>query len=287
MKRRTAILCSLAFLVTSWPVAVQAAPRAKPKKVDANAKKMDVLKAVDDKQIEVQVVVQGPATALLTMTNLSENPLSIEVPLALGAVPNVPQGANEAYYLSAFGTTGAPQSLAIGVNPNWATGVDKKAGSRKTNVKTNKKAKDGDDEAKDEKKGDDADTKKDEAKKSDSLVAVVPLPPGATQQLTLSALGLERSKPRANIGFYRLAELDKVSMATELKKLLEQFVQGKIPADTAQILAWYYHGRHTWEEMATTALPAQIEVAKQYADIVEGKAAPETAPAADSKKKKR
>ncbi len=286
MKWRMAVLCSLAFLGISLPVAIDAAPKSKKGAADATAKKVDVFKAADDKQIEIQVIAQGPTNATLRLTNLRESPLNVEVPLAVAAVPDAPQGAGQAYYVSVFGTPGAPQSIAVAVDPKWSAGVDKKPGNRKSNVKTNKKAKPGEEAAKDEKKDEE---KKDETKTTDSVVALVPLAPGATAQLPMFSLGLERSKPRASVGVFRLAELDKVSQAPEMKKLLEQMVQGIVPGDTAQILAWYYHGRLSWDEMATTGiLPAQIEIAKKYADVVEGKIAPEAAaPVAETKKKKK
>ncbi|HVX16091.1 MAG TPA: hypothetical protein VHC22_33205 [Pirellulales bacterium] len=290
MKWRMAVLCSLAFLVLALPAAIDAAP--KPKKgspADTTAKKVDVFKAADDKQIQMQVTVQGLGNATLTLTNVTETPLNVEVPLAVAAVPNAPQGANQAYFASMYGTPGTPQSIAVAVDPKWSAGVDKKAGNRKTNVKAVKKGKPGDDDAKDEKKDDKKDDeKKDDAKTGDAVVALVPLAPGAMAQLPMYSLGLERAKPRATIGVFRLAELDKVSQAPHMKKLLEQMVQGIVPADTAQILAWHYHGPLTWDEMATTGvLPAQLEVAKKFADVVEGNVSPDAAPVAETTKKKK
>lgn len=287
MKRSVAVTWASALLVITCLASADGAPRAKSKSskatpgvVDPNAKKIDVFKAVDDRQVQMQVLAQGIGSAILTLTNSSEEPLNIEVPLALAAVPQVLKGMT------------APQSLAVAVNPQWAAGVDKKA--RKTNVKMNKKPKAGDDDAKDEKKaGDKKDEEKDkEEKKGDSLVALVPLLPGATQQLPLFTLGLEtpdkKLSPVAGAP-YGLAELDKVTQAPEMKKLLEQYVQGKIPQNTAQILAWHYHGRLGWDQMASAGLAvgAPLEVAKQFAEIVEGRASAESAPQTTSKKKKR
>lgn len=293
MKRRLAIFGSLALVCISWS-ALHAAPRASRGKpsaygVDPNAKKMDVFKAADDRQAAVQVIVQAPGTAVLALTNLTDQPLTIEVPLLLAAVPQVPQGANQAYYLATFGTPGAPQSLAIAVNPIWTAGVDKKAGSRKTSVKTNRKPKgddDAKDEKKDEKKDEEKDAKKDEAKKGDSSVALVPLPPGAVQQVPLFSLGLEmiNKKLAPRVGSpYTLAELDKISQAPEMTKLMEHYGQGKVPQGAAQILAWHYHGRLSWEEMANLGIDTQA--AKHFADVVEGRA-PADAPTTGKKKRR-
>ena len=110
--------------------------------------------------------------------------------------------------------------------------------------------------------------------------------------MPLFTLGLDtpdKKAPPVAGSPYALAELDKVSQAPELKKLLEQFVQGKVPQDTAQILAWHYHGRLDWDQMANSglALAPQLEIAKQYAEIVEGRASPDTAPQPQTTKKKK
>lgn len=249
---------------------------------------MDVLKAVDDKQIQVQVLANSFTTATIVLTNVSEGPLNIKVPLALAAVPQAaPQGVGQAYYTTAFGTLGAPQPLAIGVSPLGSAGVSKRAGSRKTNVRPIKKTKAGDD-AKDEKKDDEKDDKKDDEKKTDSLEASVILLPGATHQLSVYSLGLDTKKPQAARGPFTLAELDKVSQAPEMKKLLEHLVQGKLPASTAQILAWHYHGRLSWDEMESSPLinRVDLEAAKQYAGVIEGTAPAEPEPTAGKKKKR-
>jgi hypothetical protein len=110
----------------------------------------------------------------------------------------------------------------------------------------------------------------------DSSVALVPLPPEAVQQVPLFSLGLEllikKLAPRPGSP-YTLAELDKVSQATELKKLMERSMQGTIPQDSAQVLAWRYHGRLDWDAMANSGIaPIQIETAKHFEAVLEGRA---------------
>jgi hypothetical protein len=289
MKRPAALLWALAFIFLSGPAVSQAAPRSRkaPNAADSQAKEMDVLKALDDKQIQVQVVANSISSAVMTLTNVSETPLNVKVPLALAAVPEpAPQGVGQGYYTAAFGTLSAPQPLAIAVSPLGAAGVSKKAGTRKTNVKANKKPKAGDD-AKEEKKDDEKDGKKDEEKKTDSLEASVLLLPGASHQLSLFTLGLDSKKQQAAYGPFQLAELDKVSQAPELKKLLELMVQGTIPRNTAQVLAWHYHGRLSWDELAASGVtPVDLEAAKQYAGVVEGTAPADPVPTTGKKKKR-
>lgn len=288
MKRPAAVLWTLAFIFLAGPALSPAAPRSRkaPNSAEAQAKEMDVLKAVDDKQIEVHVVANSFTTATIVLTNISQEPLNIKVPLALAAVPQAaPQGGGQAWYTTYFGTLAAPQPLAIGVSPLGSAGVSKRSGSRKTNVKPIKKAKAGDD-AKDEKKDDEKDGKKDDEKKTDSLEASVILPPGAIHQLSVYSLGLDTKKPQAARGPFTLAELDKVSQAPELKKLLEQLVQGKVPANTAQVLAWHYHGRLSWDELAPFVTPVDLEAAKQFAGVIEGTAPAEPEPTAGKKKKR-
>jgi hypothetical protein len=288
MSWRMAFSYSLATVAIGWLVGLDPAVAAKPGKnsVDTNAKKVDLFKAVEDKQVKMALNVQARATGVLTLINLSEQPLNIEVPLAMGANPQAPAGVGQPYYATAFGTPGAPQSLAVAVNPQWSsTGVEKKA--RKSNVRTNKR-KPADEDAKDEKKGDEKDAKKDDAAKSDSLVATVPLPTGATQTLPLFTLGLNMKKPQATYGQFTPAELDKVTQATEIRKVLELLVQGKLTGDVAQTLAWYYNERMSWEEMGNSGFvtPVQLQLAKQAAEIVEGRASPDAAPATTGKKKR-
>ncbi|HQU43853.1 MAG TPA: hypothetical protein PK867_13635, partial [Pirellulales bacterium] len=181
--------------------------------------------------------------------------------------------------LKGFGKIPTPQTLALAIDPRWTAGVEKKG--RKTGVKTSRKGKD--DDAKDEKKPDETkdeakDAKKDE-KKADSGVALVPLPAGEVRQLPLFSLGLEmpttRPAPASGLA-YQLADFDKRIQAPEMKKLMEHLVQGAVPPDSAQLLAWHYHGRLSWEEMGNTGLIAlaQLQQAQHYGDVVEGRAAP-------------
>ncbi|MGH7140493.1 MAG: hypothetical protein ACREHD_32565, partial [Pirellulales bacterium] len=240
--------------------------------------------------VKMALTVQARATGVLTLINLSDQPLNIEVPLAMGANPQAPPpGVGQAYYATAFGTPGAPQSLAVAVNPQWSsTGVQKKA--RKSNVKSKKK-KPADEEAakdekkSDEKKSDEKDAKKDDAAKNESLVATVPLPPGATQTLPLFTLGLNMKKPQATYGQFAPADLDNVTQAPQIRKVLELLVQGKFTADVAQTLAWHYNEPTRWDEMAGFVTPIQLQLAQRAAEMVEGTASPDAAPTTGKKKR--
>ncbi|HWB09960.1 MAG TPA: hypothetical protein VG826_12080 [Pirellulales bacterium] len=271
-------------LVVVGSALLHAAPRSKSGKgQNANAKTVDVMKAVTDKQVDAQVALRG-ATATLTVTNLSQEPLNVKVPLAIGALPQVPEGANQAYYAATFGAPSAPQPLVVAVSPLGAAGVDKRA--RKTGVKTNKK-KAGDD--KEEKKDDDKDAKgADEKKETDSLEASLLLLPGLSQSLPVFTLSLDAKKIQASYGPFTLTELDKVSESSEMKSLLEKVSQNVVPRNVAQTLAWHYHGRLSWDEMAKDGLGTltDLEVAKQYAEVVEGRASATPAVAAGKKRKR-
>lgn len=290
MKRPVSIACVLALTAMMFAARSEAAPRKSAKGgVDATAKKIDFFKATDENKVVAQVMVNSPGVATLTLTNNSEEPLNVEVPLYMAAEPYNPLkglGPGAGAFANRVPT---PQTLAVAVNPQWTAGVDKKP--KKTGVKTKKK----DEEAKDEK----ADEKKDEKdakvqeKKEDSGVALVPLPPGGIQQVPLYTLGLETptNRPVAASGTqYKLGDFDKRIQAPEMKKLMENLVKGSVPADSAQILAWHYNGRLSWEDMTTGGLvnPAQLQIAQHFADVVEGRAAPDAAaPQTASKKRKR
>lgn len=274
--------------------AIGAKPRRSSSGVAANAKKIDLFEAIDDNQVKASLTVAARSAGSLLLTNVSEQPLAVEVPLAMGASPVAPAGANRFYYSGTFGTPAAPQALAVAVSPQWASSVEKKG--RKSNVRTNRKKKEEapeekkkDDEKKDgDKKEDAKDEKKDDAAGGSSLVATVPLAPGASQTLPLYTLGLNLKKPQATYGPFTPQDLEKATQAPEIKKVLELLVQNKITADVAQTLAWHYNDRLTWEEMSTSGFitPAQVQIAQPFADVVEGKA-PLPAEAATGKKKKR
>lgn len=276
----------VSLFVLSRPAVMHAAPRKSGKSADANAKTVDVLKAADEQLIEVKLIANSATTATLTLSNVSEDPLTVKVPLAMAAIPEAgPPGAGQQYYATMFGTTSAPPSLVIAVSPLGAAGVDKKF--RKTNVKAIRKPKAGND-AKEEKKDDDKDGKKDDEKKSETVEASVFLLPGARQTLSLSSLMVDNNKLPAAYGSFILAELDKVSQAPELKKLLEMTSQGAVPHNIAQELAWKYHKRLNWDEMVKDGLVTlvDVEVAKRFADVVEGTAPAESAPATGKRKKR-
>lgn len=291
MNWRLASCCALAW-AAFWSFEAQPARGAKPRNSSAantSAKKVELFKAVEDHQVKVGVLVQLRSGGTLSLTNLSDQPLNVEVPLTMGATPFAPAGAPQGYYAGAFGTPGAPQSLAVAVSPQWTAAVEKKGG-RKSNVRTNKKK--ADEEAKDDKKEgdkkDDAkDAKPDDAAGGSSLVATVPLPPGATQALPLYTVGLNMKKPQATYGQFIPADLDKVTQAPEMKKVLEHLVQGQLTADVAQTLAYHYNERMTWDEMKMSGFinPAQVDIAQPFADMVEGKGPPPAQPTTGKKKK--
>lgn len=302
MKWRLACSWALAWAVSLClvvPSASGAKPRRSSTAVDANAKKIDLFEAIADNQVKASVTVAVRSAGSLILINRTEQPLAVEVPLAMGATPYAPAGANQVYYAGAFGTPGAPQSLAVAVSPQWAAAVEKKGG-RKSNVRTNKKKageeakddekKDGEKKDGDKKDGDNKDEakgdKKDDAASGSSLVATVPLPPGGTQTLPLYTLGLNMKKPQATYGPFTPADLEKVTQAPEMKKLLELLVQSKVTADLAQILAWHYNERLTWDDMKPFVAPAQLQLAQQFAEVVEGRAAPPAEATTGKKKRK-
>jgi hypothetical protein len=227
-------------LVVIGPAPLCVAQRSKSKAQNASAKTVDVFKAITDKQVEVQVDAVT-TSATITITNISQEPLNVKVPLAVGAAPQeAPPGAGQGYYLTMYGTNGAPQEK-----------------------------------------------KDDEKKATDSLEASILLAPGASQGLASSTLALNYKTPPALRGRFTLVELDKVSEATELKSLLEKMSQGTVPRNIAQTLAWHYGARLSWEEMANFGLgtPVDLQLAQQYADLVEGKTT--TPPVATTGKKKK
>lgn len=296
MNWRLANCCALSWAVV-FCLAATPASAAKPRKsaVPVNAKKIDLFEAIDGNKVRMSLTVAARSTGSLLLVNLTEEPLAVEVPLTMGASPVAPTGANQVYYAGAFGTPGAPQSLAVAINPQWSAPVEKKG--RKTNVRTKKKkdekeAKDDkkDAEKKDAEKKDEAkdEKKKDDAAGGSSLVATVPLPPGASQTLPLFTLGLNMKKPQATYGQFKPEDLEKVTQAPEMKKVLELLVQNKIPPDVAQTLAWHYNERLSWDEMKTSLFvtPAQVEIAQPFANVVENNA-PLPAEENTGKKKKR
>lgn len=297
MNWRLANCCALSWAVVLC-LAATPASGAKPRKsaVPANAKKIDLFEAIDGNKVKMSLTVAARSTGSLVLINTTEDePFAVEVPLTMGASPIAPAGANRFYYAGSFGTPAAPQSLAVAVNPQWSAPVEKKG--RKSNVRTKKKkdekeAKDEkkDDEKKDGEKKDEAKAeKKDDAAGGSSLVATVPLPPGGSQTLPLFILGLNMKKPQAAYGPFKPEELEKVTQAPEMKKLLELLVQNKIPGDVAQTLAWYYNERPTWDELKMSGFvtPGQVEIAQKFADVVEGRAAAPPAEETTGKKKKR
>jgi hypothetical protein len=279
MNRHLASCCALAWAISGWYLEPSPAGAKPPKSsgtVGANAKKVELFKAVDDKQVQMNLTVSLRSTGSLTLYNLGNEPLNVEVPLTMGATPNAPAGAPNAYYLTTFGTPGAPQALAVAVSPQWTAAVEKKGG-RKSNVRTNKKkaAEEAKEDKKDDAKEDGKDAKKDDAGGS-ALVATVPLLPGATQTLPLYTLGLNLKRPQATYGQFKPEDLEKVTQAPEIKKVLEYLVQNKLTADVAQTLAYHYNERLTWDEMKMSGFinPAQVDIAMPFADMVEGKGPP-------------
>lgn len=313
MSWRTAMKWALVVAVISLPMAAEGAPRAKRSRgraspqheLDATAKKVDLFKAVDAKQVTAQFITQSPGLAVLRLVNESEEPLTVEVPLMLGAKPQLPPGGgNQNVNLALFGTTQVPHAMAGVVSPQWSNvGVEKKRVKRKGPRRPAKQTDaegDGDAPADDTagETGDDdvqpaakrrarkpakpAKTDEDDEelkpaalkKGQDSTVAVVPLPVGGEQDLPVICVGLELGKPQPRpAAAYTLTEFEEATKVTEVKSLLEQLGQGKI-ADygAAQVLVWRYTSRKSWDELAVSgyvALP-QLEAAKQLDDKITG-----------------
>lgn len=309
MSWRTAVKWALVVALISLPGVMEGAPRAKRSRgragqqheLDVTAKKVDLFKAISSKQVVAMVLPQTPGLAVLRVMNDSEEPLTVEVPLMLGAKPQLPPvGANRNTNLVMFGTPDVPHAIAGVISPEWSNvGVEKKRGKRKPTRKPAAKARPeadessdapadepADDEAKPAAKGrtrktakptDEADEAKpaDEKKeKGDSTVAVVPLPVGGEQDLEMICVGVEwgRSQPRP-ASLYAVTEFDETTKVSEIKTLLEQLSKGKIPdPNVAQILAWRYVGRLSWEDLAMSGrvLLPQLEAAKELDEKLTG-----------------
>lgn len=310
MSYRTAVKWALVVALISLPAVMEGAPRAKRSRgraaqqpLDVTAKKVDLFKAISSKQVVAMVLPQTPGLAVLRLMNDSEEPLTVEVPLMLGAKPQVPPiGANQNTNLLMFGTRDVPQAMAGVISPEWSNvGVEKKRGKRKPARKPAAKAQpeadenadapaeDAADDAKPAAKtrtrratkpakpsDDSAEEKPAEEKKepTDSTVAVVPLPVGGEQDLEMICVGVEwgRSQPRPAAP-YMVTEFDETTKTSEIKTLLEQLAKGKIPdPSVAQILAWRYVGRLSWEDliMSGRVLLPQLEAAKELDEKITG-----------------
>lgn len=261
-------------------------PRGKKISEDAvgsDAKKIDLAEAVKKQIVLAQLMTRGPGLAVLRLTNSTpDQPMVVQVPLIMGAVPAPPQGSNDATKLALYGSADPP-SLAAVVSPQWAgVAVEKKRKKPAKPVSKKKKAKaddsDSDDDAekdadkdadKNKKDGDKKDGDKD--KKEDSTVANVPLPPGFTYELQLISLSLDMKKAQPGLQSpYSMADLEKVaSNAPELPEVLEKLANGTLSdISIAQILVWRLAGRYDWDEMEKSGLvtPQQLNAAKQFSE---------------------
>jgi hypothetical protein len=295
---RTGVKWALAAVFIALPAWLEAAPRVKKPRASrgkqaneqslgADAKKVDLAEAVKDEIVLAQFMTRGPGLAVLRLTNRTpDQPIVVQVPLTMGGVPAPPKGSNEATNFALFGTADPPSLVGV-VSPRWTgVGVEKKRGKKaaKPAVSRKKKKKadetdtddDADKEADGDKKGS-ADAKgddKDKDKSKDSTVANVPLPAGVTIELPLISLSLDMKKGQPGIQSpYSMTELEKVSQAPEMEKLLAQVADGTLSdLGVAQILVWRLNGRHSWDEMAETGLiaPQQLNAAKQWVERSEG-----------------
>ncbi|HEX5445601.1 MAG TPA: hypothetical protein VFW87_17370 [Pirellulales bacterium] len=316
MSWRTAMKWALVVALISLPMASEGAPRVKRSRgrasaqnqFDATAKKVDLFKAIDSKQVLAQFIPQTPGLAVLRLVNDSEEPLTVEVPLMLGAKPQLPPGGgggNRNINLALYGTTQVPHAMAGVVNPDWNPGVEKKRVKRKSprrpakaeanedaDAPADDAAVDADDEgaqpaakrrtrrpAKSAKTDEDAEALKPAALKNaqDATVATVPLPVGGEQDLPMICVGLELGKPQPRPAApYTITELEEATKATEIKSLLQHLSKAKIvDPGAAQVLAWRYTSRKTWEELVGTGLVLlpQLEAAKELDDKITGGAA--------------
>lgn len=312
MSCRAAFKWALIVALILLPVVTEAAPRAKRSRgrasprheMDAAAKKVDLFKAISAKQVVAMVMPQTPGLAVLRILNDSEEPLTVEVPLMLGAKPQLlPVGGNRNTNLAMFGTPDVPNALAGVISPEWSNvSVEKKRGKRKPPKKTAAKAdpeadENGDAPAGEAAEGDakpaaktrtrktakpakpsvDSDEEKpadDKKDKADSTVALVPLPVGGEQDLPMVCVGVEwgKSQPRP-AAVYTVTELEETTKTSEIKTLLEQLGKGKIPdSGVAQILAWRYTARLSWDDLANSGrvLLPLLETAKQLDDKLTG-----------------
>lgn len=301
------VLIALAGIAEAAPrVKKSRAPRGKKVSEDSvgpDAMKIDLALALQKQIVLAQFFTRGPGLAVLRLTNSTpDKPVIVQVPVTMGAVPAPPKGANGATNFALFGTNDPPSLVAV-VSPHWAgVGVEKK---RKKAVKPISKKKkktkgddtDADDDAEkdtdDDKKDDDkADGKADDKdKKEDSSVANVPLPPGFTYEVQLISLSMDMKKGQPGINSpYAMADLEKMTPAPELPKLLGKVADGKLSdISVAQILVWQLQGRYSWEELEESGLitPQQLNAARQFSEGGGGGAAGGGSAGGGAKKKSR
>jgi hypothetical protein len=183
--------------------------------------------------------------AHLTISNPTEQPLTVQIPAVVAGSPVLPRGTTEQGYLQTYGAA-IPQTVG-GVISSRAKNANENGAQRK---KPSGNAKE-----------------KDDAPPAN----VVTLPPGGQQVFLVACVGLDFGKPSPlPIMPYEMVEIDDATKRPEVRLVLEGFAAGRVEQDVAQLASWHFNNGMNWEQLAATgSFPNKLEMAKKVAEQAE------------------
>ncbi|HEX3658358.1 MAG TPA: hypothetical protein VHV55_21390 [Pirellulales bacterium] len=241
-----ACLISLLVAPTADAAKPGAARRAKPPKPPAVAPvKTGLFKALADKQVMASFVPRDAEIARVSLLNVSDTPLEVELPSVFAGAPVVAlanlQPGNP--YLSASSDSPVPQILGSVIPTSLVNATTQPARTqRPTQLATD----------------------------NGPLTTLV-LQPKQIRQFAVPCVCLQYGNPtpRPDVP-YKLVALDSVSKSPQLRSLLDEFSLGRVDQPVVQLAAWHFSNNLSWDQLGDTGFATgRLGEAQGLATLIE------------------
>jgi hypothetical protein len=228
-----------------------AAHRAKPPKPPAVAPvKTGLFKALADKQILASFVPRDAEIARVSLLNVSDTPLEVELPSVFAGAPvvalaNLQPGDP---YLSASSDSPVPQILGSVIPttlvnaPTQPRRTQRSAAQRPTQPTTD-----------------------------NGPPTTLVLQPKQVRQFAVPCVCLQYGNPtpRPDVP-YKLVALDYVSKSPQLRSLLDEFSLGRVDQPVVQLAAWHFSNNLSWDQLGDTGFATgRLGEAQGLATLIE------------------
>jgi hypothetical protein len=233
------------------PAVLMAADRAKRKPLP-KGEPVEIFSAIEQGQIEVQLIPRNPANANLLIKNKTDKPLRVALPEAFAGVPVLAQIQNDLIGNNRVANDAQlPQTLGVGPGRNnlWGRGVMNVGGP---NV----------------------------GRPNRPPGFFFNVAPEKVGKLKLTGVCLEYGKPDPRPKFkYQIKPIRSVTDKPGVAELCEMLGRGEISQRAAQLAAWHLNNDVSWEKLASTRQKLAIGSRPTYTrrELQAGKEAAEKA----------
>ena len=242
VESRTALNSALVVFLMFPAVLSAAEPRNKKNQAPQS---VDFFQALQNRQIELRVVVSPKFQLVAAIANRSNVPLEVKMPDVFVAMPIAGLVRTDANAAAANPNPNPQQPPVLSPGITVANGTDTQSvagGFWRSG--------------------------------SDAGPAVLTLAPGQVAQVGATVVCLEPGKNNPKLSLpYTMLPIQYFAPGAEVSEVCRMLAQGRVSQPVAQIAAWHFNNHFTWQQLASSPMgitfsKADIQTAMQLATVV-------------------